>query len=143
MGREERIRDTLEQRPYHELVRGDLYRITDRIRQIDEGYFILRHRISGRYEVHNTNNIGSTYCFIVPYDALDKRTLIHCRETAVQRDVAEIIAKQNDRLTKRKERSYQSEIESRSKYVSDMESFAVNEDQLHEGYKKTHYIARG
>lgn len=143
MGRKERIKDSLERRPYHELIEDDLYRITSRIRKIDDGYFILRHTLSGRYEVHNTNNIGSTYCFIVPYDSLDKRTLTYCRETAVERDIAEIIERQNQRLEESNKRSQQSEIEDRAKYVSEMEAFAVDEDQLHEGYRSTHYINRG
>lgn len=143
MGRKERIKDSLERRPYHELIQDDLYGITKRIKKIDDGYFILRHKLSGRYEVHNANNTGSTYCFIVPYESLDKRTLTYCRETAVERDIAEIIEKQNRRLEESKKRSQQADMEDRIKYVSEMEAFAVDEDQLHDGYRSTHYITRG
>lgn len=141
MGRIEKIQDALQKRPYHELISDDLYKISKRIRYIDRGYFILRHKDSGTYEVHHTDNIGNTYCFRVPYDRLDKRTLVYCRETAVQRDIADIIERQNERLEREKKRSYQSDITDRTKYVADMEAFAVDEDLLHKGYKKTHVMA--
>ena len=63
MGRIERIQDTLSKRPYHQWIRDDLYKISQRIREIDDGYFILQHIPSGSYEVHHVGNIGSTYCF--------------------------------------------------------------------------------
>jgi hypothetical protein len=143
MGREGRIKDALEKRPYHELIHDDLYKIADRIRGIDNGYFVLRHTQSGKYEVHNTNNTGSTYCFLVPYDQLDKRTLMYCRETAVHRDIADIIEKQNQRIEKINKRRYQSDMNDRIEHVAEMEQFAVNEDLLHEGYRNVHYMTRG
>lgn len=142
MGYRERIKDALERRPYHELVTDDLYDITGRIRQIDDGYFILRHKLSGKYEVHNTNNIGGTYCFVVPYDSLDKRTLIYCRETSVSRDIAELVERHNRKLEESRKRAHESDITDRTRYVAELEEYAVNEDLLHEGYQKTHYIRR-
>ena len=44
----------------YERVEGDLFDITERIREIDESYFILRERKSGRLEVHSREQKGST-----------------------------------------------------------------------------------
>lgn len=143
MGRIERIQDTLSKRPYHQWIRDDLYKISQRIREIDDGYFILQHIPSGSYEVHHVGNIGSTYCFKVPYPQLDRRVLTYCRETAVQRDIADLIDRQNERLQKSAERAYQSDMSDRTKYVADMSAFAVNEDLLHTGYQSSHFITKG
>jgi hypothetical protein len=61
---------------------GDLYDIVNRLKEIDEGYFVMRGKRSGRYEVHNRNNIGDTYCF-TSFAELDERTIFKTRETAI------------------------------------------------------------
>lgn len=63
--------------------KGDLYGIVDRLKEIDDGYFVMRGKRSGKYEVHNKKNIGGTYCFTA-YKELDYRTLLKTRETAIE-----------------------------------------------------------
>ena len=134
------IKETLLKREYLEIVKSDVFRIADRIKRIDKDYLILFNHKSRKYEVHNSSNIGNTYCFTVPYDELDDRTLEYCRETLVENDVAASIDYFNKKIEKSKEREKENLFESTSREFADRMSYAVEEDQLHEGYKKSHYI---
>ena len=59
---------------------SDPFDITNRIREIEDEYFILYNRYEKRFEVHSTAQpIRQTYCFTVPFDTLDNRTLEYCR----------------------------------------------------------------
>lgn len=41
---------------------GDVFDIVDRIREIDDGYFVVYNTRSHRYEVHNQKQFSSTFC---------------------------------------------------------------------------------
>lgn len=68
-----------------ELVETDMHDIARRLREYDPTYFILRSKTDGRYEIHNTENIGSTYCMVIPWPVLDERTLDLVRKTDTHR----------------------------------------------------------
>ena len=53
----------------------DVYNISKRIKQIDKNYYIVFNTSKQKFEVHNSNQRGSTYCLTVPYNFLDERTL--------------------------------------------------------------------
>lgn len=72
-------------KPHHELVECDLHDISRRIREYDPTYFLMRNNRTGKVEVHNTENLGNTYCFTNPFDELDARLLERVRETDIQR----------------------------------------------------------
>lgn len=135
-----KIKETLHRKEHLELVKRDVLRISERIRKIDTEYFIVFNHRSKKYEVHNSSNIGNTYCFTVPYEELDDRTLEYCRETLVENDVALFIERHNRKIEKSKDREKHNLLESTSREFADRMSYAVEEDQLHEGYKKSHYI---
>jgi len=93
-------------------ITDDLYSIANRLKEIDDGYFVLFNTISGTYEVHNRNNIGDTFCF-TGYEELDYRTLFKARETDVSRSdqlIAEL-EQRNDRLEKQAEKEMRNNIE--------------------------------
>lgn len=69
----------------HVLITNDVYEISRRLREYDETYFILLKKATGQYEVHNADNVGSTYCLTVPHDTLDQRTIDLVRSTDTQR----------------------------------------------------------
>lgn len=114
-----RIREALARRPSHRLVADDPFRIAERLKDIEEGYFILRNTNTGRYEVHSTMNLGSTYCFTVPFDRLDSRTLEYCRETSTGRNGVELAERQNARLEASRERSRRDDMRARTEEVAD------------------------
>lgn len=124
----------------YSLVKNDLYDIAERIKEIDSSYFILLNRCNGRYEVHSTENIGETFCFVVPYRTLDVRTLNYCRETRVERDVAAMIDDYNDKLEKSWLKGQDNLLHDASFELADRMSFAVDEDMLHDGYKHVYMM---
>lgn len=70
---------------YLERIGGDVYYISERIKAIDDGYFIVRNKRLGRFEVHNEKNRGNSYCLAVPYVELDARTLELVLRTRAER----------------------------------------------------------
>jgi hypothetical protein len=66
-------------------ITGDLYDITNRIREVDESYYIVRNYCKLRWEVHSRAQKGHPLCFVVPYQRLDARTLELARRTRVER----------------------------------------------------------
>ena len=58
----------------------DAFNIVERIKQIDNGYYICFNLRKNRYEVHNSKQVN-TFCLVVPYKNLDARTLTLVRKT--------------------------------------------------------------
>ncbi|MCL1945429.1 MAG: hypothetical protein FWF56_06480 [Firmicutes bacterium] len=70
---------------YKSKITGDLYDICNRIKQIDESYFLVRNHNLNRFELHSSNQKGNTLCLVIPYSKLDTRTLEFARKTRVER----------------------------------------------------------
>ncbi|MCL2847578.1 MAG: hypothetical protein FWE13_02350 [Firmicutes bacterium] len=86
----------------HQIITGDLYDISSRIKEIDSSYFIARNNKTKKIEVHADNKQGSSLCLVLPFDRLDNRTLVHTRRTRVER-AKQLLAeaeKENVRLEK-------------------------------------------
>lgn len=66
-------------------IENDLYHIATRLKEIDQGYFVMYDTKTKKYEVHHKDNIGSTYCVGVPYDELDARTITLVQSTRRER----------------------------------------------------------
>lgn len=83
-------------------IEDDVYYICDRLKEIDESYFVLYNLSKKCYEVHSSNQKNS-YCFEVPYSVLDERTLVFARRTASSRrdKLIEEIEKNNEEVYKR------------------------------------------
>lgn len=89
-----------------ERVKNDLFNIASRIKEIDDGYFIVFNRKRKRFEVHNEKQARDTLCLIVPYDRLDIRTLELTRKTSITRvsDLLDEMENNNIRQEKEKEK---------------------------------------
>ena len=59
----------------------DVYDIVKRIKYIDDGYYVVFDTDKLIFEVHNSKQIGSSYCLTLPYSELDERTLRHVLKT--------------------------------------------------------------
>jgi len=59
----------------------DVYEISERVKDIDRDYYVVYDTSKGRFEVHNTAQIGSSYCLTLPYLELDERSLRYIRKT--------------------------------------------------------------
>lgn len=54
---------------------NDMYNISKRIKNIDRDYYVVLNISKQKFEVHNSSQIGSSYCLTLPYDKLDDRVL--------------------------------------------------------------------
>lgn len=60
----------------------DLFDIVNRLREIDEGYFVVFDEKKDCFEIHNSKQ-EYTYCLTVPFDELDSRTIDLVKYTSV------------------------------------------------------------
>ena len=139
-----RVRQTADslhlRRPWLEIVEHDLYGIAERITAIESGYFIVYDTRSGNYEVHSADNKGSTYCFTVPFDALDSRTLDYCERTLVAKTdkLLKDLEASNKKLEETKHHDFKNQIEAASYETAQEISLAQERDELNSSYRRTH-----
>lgn len=60
---------------------SDVYNISKRIKNIDKDYFVVYDTTRNKFEIHNTSQIGSSYCLTTPYNCLDERTIEYVQKT--------------------------------------------------------------
>lgn len=65
-------------------IETDVFFITQRIKDIDENYFIRFNTKTKKFEVHHKEQPGNTFCLSVPYNALDGRTLELVQKTKIE-----------------------------------------------------------
>ena len=54
---------------------NDVYNISKRIKNIDRNYYIVYNTSKQKFEIHNSSQVGMSYCLTLPYNELDERTL--------------------------------------------------------------------
>lgn len=100
---------------YKIVINDSVQDIPQRLKEYDESFFIVFDKIKGKFEVHSTDNLFSSYCFTVPYDTLDKRTIdIAMKNDTNKRSALDIereIDDNNRRIEKRKQRDLDNWIE--------------------------------
>ena len=62
-------------------LKHDVYNISTRIKSIDKGYYVVFNTITQKFEIHNSYQLGSTYCLTLPYLELDERVLKYVCKT--------------------------------------------------------------
>lgn len=65
------------------LIDNDLFDVASRLRAVDDGYRVYYNKEKCRFEVHNVRQHGDTFCFAVPYDRLDARTVAYAVKTRI------------------------------------------------------------
>lgn len=85
------------------LVRSDSLGITDRVKEIDNSYFILLNRKSEKFEIHSSLQKDGTFCLELPFPFLDARTLTYVRKYRRERinDIIEEMDRENEKLQAR------------------------------------------
>ena len=74
----------------------DVYNISKRIKDIDRDYYVVYDTSKQKFEVHNSKQIGSSYCLTLPYCELDERSLSYVLKTQSS-NIEEILEKiEND-----------------------------------------------
>lgn len=61
----------------------DVCDICQRIKEIDENYYVVYNRALNRFELHDRSVKGSFSC-VLPFDQLDQRSVEHARKTRVE-----------------------------------------------------------
>ena len=62
-------------------IQSDTFYIRERLKEIDESYFLVYNFNKEKFEVHSSDLKGNTYCLTIPYPVLDERTLFLVRKT--------------------------------------------------------------
>lgn len=62
---------------------SDVFDITERVKEIDSGYFVVYNTRNHRYEVHNSHQRGSTFC-IVCDDGLNCNVITKLRKSKIE-----------------------------------------------------------
>ncbi len=70
----------------------DVYNITNRVRDIERGYYLVFNTSNQKFEIHSSTQIGSSYCLTLPFKKLDERTLKYVRST-LSKNIDEILNK--------------------------------------------------
>lgn len=95
-------------------IESDVFDICNRIKEIDDGYFILYNIKNNKYEIHNFKQLNS-YCLTVPYDELDEKTLKSILETKIE--YIDNIIEEIDNNNKIEERKSNESVKNATNYM--------------------------
>ena len=123
------IHDRLQGKSFLFALESNIYDIPKRLEEIDSDLFVCFNSKTQRFEVHSLANRGTTYCFSVPYDELDVRTIeVFRRSNLKTRSIKEIIwemDRENELRERRNEARRRSEINAWGKeYRSEFKKIA-------------------
>ena len=62
-------------------IESDVYNIAKRVKYIDKDYYVVFNTLTSKFEIHNKNQRGSSFCLTLPFKELDERTLNYINET--------------------------------------------------------------
>ncbi len=90
-----------------QVIQSDTYFICERLKEIDNSYFIIFNFNKNKFEIHSTEQKGDTYCLTIPYNVLDERTLDLVKKTrAINVDkLIEEIDQENEKLQSQREKN--------------------------------------
>lgn len=85
----------------YKVISNDLFDISNRIKSIDNKYFVVYNIKRKKFEVHYARS-KNTYELTIPFDSLDARAVEFVLKTRVQnqKKVLEEIEKSNEKLEK-------------------------------------------
>lgn len=95
---------TLVDQEKYERIDDDLFGVARKIKRIDDGYFLLRNKKTGKIEVHNEKNAGGTLSLVSPFETLDIRLVHLLYRTRVERasDVIREIDETNEKIEEKR-----------------------------------------
>lgn len=80
-------------------IENDCYFVAQRLKEIDSSYEVYFNLHTNSYEVHSLEQAKNSYCFKVPFNCLDERTVAYARKTrATNRDNLIKEIEQNNQL---------------------------------------------
>lgn len=95
-------------------IERDMFDIVERIKEIDDGYFIVFDDEKNRFEVHNSKQ-KFTYCLSVPFDELDSRVINLVNSTFV--GISDNILEHIDNNNKKIEENNKNNVKSQTDFM--------------------------
>ena len=92
------------------MIDSDNLYIVERLKEIDESYYIIFNLDRKKFEVHSSSQKLGSYCFTIPYDRLDQRTIEYARKSRIERR-DEIIKEMDKENEKRENRLYKDAVD--------------------------------
>ena len=83
-------------------IKSDAMFIAQRLKEIDDSYYLVFNTIKGKYEVHSNQQFGCSYCLTNQFDGLDER-LIELTKKTRRQNIKELIKQidlENEKLQK-------------------------------------------
>ena len=62
-------------------IKNDLFFMAERLKEIDDGYFIAFNTKTSKFEIHNSKQPYSTFCLLVPNNKLNPSLIEYVRKT--------------------------------------------------------------
>ena len=83
-------------------LKSDALFISQRIKEVDQSYYLVFNTISNKYEVHSSQQVGCTYCLTCPNPALDERLVELAKKTRRENlyELIKEVDKENEKLEK-------------------------------------------
>lgn len=84
-------------------VESDCLGIVERLKKIDQDYVLFYNLDRKKYELHNKNQQGDSYCLTFPFEVIDERMLDLAMKTRVENSDAlfEELEKENSKREKK------------------------------------------
>ena len=119
----------------------DVFFITNRLKEIDENYFVVFNTQKKKFEVHSSKQKQS-YCLTVPYKTLDQRTISLVLKTRKENfdKILKEIEEENAKIEKENKRKINAICEDKAKEIF---SFAKShEDANFDDAYKTRWASK-
>lgn len=128
--------------PFLIYIDSNNYDIPERIKEIEPHYFVMFNPRQQKFEIHNTNQLHSTYCLTVPFNELDSRTLDEVRRTRIENAkklMAEIEA-HNQKLELDRLKAAQDKVAWKANEIYKYGKAHESVDKLDDGAYKTRWV---
>lgn len=111
-------------------VESDVFDIEKRIKEIDDGYFVVFNTKRNKYEIHNMYQENS-YCLTIPFDNLDNRILDLINMSLV-RNIDKIIDEIDNNNSKLENKSLETIKDYNDYLVREIYAFSNNSSKEYE-----------
>lgn len=98
-------------------LKSDNLFITDRLKEIDNSYFVLYDTKTKKYQLHSDCQSETSYCLTFPFNSLDNRAIDFALKSRVQnkKKIFDEIEKENEKFIKSKIKESKNLLESMQK----------------------------
>jgi TRAP-type mannitol/chloroaromatic compound transport system substrate-binding protein len=126
----------------YEEVTEDYSSIVREVKDIDPEYFILQNRHTGVFELHHMGQADSTFCIMLPFPQLDRRTIDRIHETRAEK-FKELIAAmnaKNDKIDRDRQAYFTDYVKWVSKETYNYVNSHYSKETLDKGAFKTRFV---